>query len=305
MNRIMCIVLFSIFLLGCEKQNKISGLLEVPDALLEYKAEGKGNPLVIFTGGENVGQKLFPKELKDNFVLIHADPSRIDSTLINDITLNDILEDLEKLRVSLGVEKIGILGHSMFGLLPLEYAVRYPDNISFAISTGSKPFSNEVSAQASLDYWEQEASEERKRIRKENWDKLQNLDWDGLSPTQQFITSYIADTPFRFYDPNFDQSGYWEGVDINMAFLYHYGGSLMKDFDNTDKYKSIKAPVLVLTGKYDFGAPYYLWEDYISVIPDLTLKVYEYAGHNPFMEYPQDFTKDVLAWVNAKEEMIK
>jgi proline iminopeptidase len=301
MKHIICLVGILVFLCGCDRQHKISGSLHVQDALFEYTAEGDGSPLVIFTGGENVGQKLFPKELKDNFVLIHADPSKIDSSVINDISLNDILEDLEKLRISIGVEKIGILGHSMFGLLPLEYALKYPNNISFAISTGSQPFKNEVSKEASRAYWEKEASEERKRIREQNWVKLENLDWKALSPTEQFITSYTADTPFRFYDPNFDQTSFWEGVEINMAFLYHYGGTLMQNFDNSEKYKNIKSPVLVLTGKYDFGAPYHLWEEFNGIIPNFTLKVYEHAGHNPFMEYPEDFTKDVLEWVKENE----
>lgn len=301
MKYIIYLVVLLVIICGCDKKNEISGSLHVQDALFEYTAEGEGNPLVIFTGGENIGQKLFPEELKNNFVLIHADPSKIDRTLISDISLNDILEDLEKLRVSIGVEKIGILGHSMFGLLPLEYALKYPDHISFAISTGSQPFNNEISKEASRAYWENEASEERKRIRNQNWEKLANLDWNTLSPTQQFITSYTADTPFRFYDPNFDQSRFWEGVEINMAFLFHYGGTLMQNFDNSEKYNNIKSPVLVLTGKYDFGAPYYLWEEFNGRISNFTLKIYEHAGHNPFMEYPEDFTKDVLEWVKEKE----
>jgi proline iminopeptidase len=301
MKHVMFLVGLLAILYGCDEKKKISGRLDFHDALLEYTAEGSGSPLVMFTGGENVGQKLFPKELKDNFVLIHADPSKLDSTLINDISLDDILEDLEKLRVSIGVEKIGIWGHSMFGLLPFEYALKYPNNISYTISTGSKPFRNEVSKEASKAYWAKDASDERKRIRAQNWDKLENIDWNALSPTQQFVTSYTADTPFRFYDPNFDQTKFWEGVEINMAFLYHYNGTLMKNFDNSDNYRNIKSPVLILAGKYDFGSPYYLWEEFTGIIPNLTLKVYENAGHNPFMEYPETFTKDILKWVEENE----
>ena len=63
----------------------------------------------------------------------------------------------------------------------------------------------------------------------------------------------------------------------------------------------IKTPIFVIAGKYDFGAPYYLWEDYHNIIPDFTLKVYENAGHNPFMEIPEDFAKYVLSWVKSKE----
>jgi proline iminopeptidase len=299
MNRIILIALFAAILPGCKEQKEISGPLDVPDALLTYSAEGSGIPLVIFTGGENLGQKFFPKELKDNFVVIHADPSKIDSALISNISLDDILDDLEKLRISIGVEKIGILGHSMFGLLPLEYAVRYPNNISFAISTGSIPFSNGVSRKASSEYWETKASEERKNIRANNLKIYRSLDRQSLSPTERFIKSYTANTPFRFYDPNFDQSRFWDGIEINMNFLSHYGGTLMKNFDNTEAYRNIKSPVLVVSGKYDFGAPYYLWEEYNDIIPNFTHKVYNKAGHNPFMEIPEDFTKDIFKWVKS------
>ena len=301
MKHIMFMLTLFVSLSGCNRPEKISGPIQVQDAIFEYSAEGSGSPLVIFTGSENVGQKLFPEELKDNFLIIHADPSKIDTIVISYISLNDILEDLEKMRVTIGAEKIGILGHSMFGLIPMEYALKYPDNISFAISTGSQPYNNEVSAKASEKYWEENALERRKQIRDQNWKELEGIDWSALSPTQQFIKSYTADTPFRFYDPTFDQSSFWDGVEINMAFLSHYGGTLMKDFDNSENYKNIKTPILVITGKYDFGAPYYLWEDFEGIIPSFTLKVYEHAGHNPFMEYPEDFTKDVLEWTKEWE----
>ena len=298
MKHVICLLVFLSILPGCEEQRDISGSLDVPNALFEYTAEGNGNPMVLFTGGENVGQKFFPKELKDNFILIHADPSNIDSTVVSEMTFNDILDDIEKLRVSIGVEKIGILGHSMFGLLPLEYALKYPNNVSYVISTGSSPYFNKAFREAGRKYWEEEASDTRKDIREKNREELKEFDMSTLSPSQQFITSYIANTPLRFYDPNFDQSSFWESVELNMTFLSHYWGTLMKDFDNSENYKNLTSPVLVLTGKYDFGAPYFLWDEYDSINPNITLKVYEQAGHNPFLEYPEEFTKDVLEWVN-------
>jgi hypothetical protein len=51
--------------------------------------------------------------------LIHADPSKIDSSEIKDVSLDDILDDLEKLQISIGVEKIGILVHHIiYGMKP-------------------------------------------------------------------------------------------------------------------------------------------------------------------------------------------
>ena len=62
----------------------------------------------------------------------------------------------------------------------------------------------------------------------------------------------------------------------------------------------IKTPIFVIAGKYDFGAPYCLCEDYHEIIPDFTLKVYENAGHNLFVEIPDDFARYVLECVESK-----
>lgn len=291
-------VLLTIFF-GCDRQVKISGPIDVPDALFTYTAEGNGIPCVIFTGSENVGHKMLPQELQEHFTFIHADPSKIENERVDNISLDDILDDLEKLRKKLGVEKIAILGHSMFGRIPLEYAVKYPENISYAISTGSVPFSTEATNQASNDYWENEASEERKNVHKMNWEKLQGTDWQSASPSQQFITSYTANIPMFFCDPKFDMSPYWEGVELNMNFLNHFGGTLMNNLDHTEQYKNIKCPVHVFSGKCDYYAPYFLWEEVKSrnIIPNLKLTVYENTGHNPFMEDPELFAKDLMDWV--------
>lgn len=300
MKRAIYYAIFLTILMGCNKRDRISGLLDVPDALFTYTAKGDGIPCVIFTGSENVGHNLFPTELQEYFIFIHADPSMIDSAMMNDISLDDIVDDIEKLRVSLGIDKIAVMAHSMFGLLPLEYAVRYPENISYAISTGAAPYYTEKRTKAREEYWEAEASERRKNIRAKNLEELQKVDMSNLSQSQQFIKLYTAETPYRFYDPYFDLTEMWEGVELNMNFLNHYGGNLMKDFNNTDNYKNIQSPVLIVAGKYDFGAPYYLWDDLKDIIPDFTLKVYENAGHNPMLEIPDEFTRNILEWVKNK-----
>jgi len=299
MKNLFYLVFLCTILFACNKQTKISGPIDVPDALFTYTAEGNGIPCVIFTGSENVGHKMLPKKLQDHFIIIHADPSKIDDSKINSISLDDILDDLEKLRLTMGVKKIAILGHSMFGRIPLEYAVKYPDNISYAISTGSVPFSTEATTRAQKEYRETEASEERKKVYNKNWEELNKTDWQSTSASAQFITSYTANIPFFFCDPNFDMSPYWDGVELNMNFLNHFGGTLMKNIDHTANYKNIKCPVLVVSGKCDFFSPYFLWVDVRdkNIIPKLKLIVYENAGHNPFMEVPEVFANDLLDWV--------
>lgn len=75
----------------------------------------------------------------------------------------------------------------------------------------------------------------------------------------------------------------------------------MKDFDNTDKYHEIKTPVLVLAGRHDYWAPYFLWDEVKNVIPDFTFKFFENAGHNPMLELTEEFDKFVIDWIESKK----
>ncbi len=186
--------------------------LDVEGALLTYSVEGTGIPCVVFTGGENIGLKIYSKNLKKHIKFIHADPNNVTKENVQSMTLDSILDDIEKVRKTLGVEKIAVMGHSMFSIIPPEYALKYPENTSHAISTGGVPSFSDKSTQASNEYWEKEASEERKEIRRRNNEALTKEIMSKLSPSEAFIKQYVADTPLRFYDPEFDMADLWDGV---------------------------------------------------------------------------------------------
>ena len=50
-----------------------------------------------------------------------------------DYALSTLVEDVEALRRTLGVPKIALMGHSFGGLLSLEYAAKYPQNVSHLV----------------------------------------------------------------------------------------------------------------------------------------------------------------------------
>lgn len=295
------IALTVIFIMNCQKSDRLSGVLEIPDTIFQYSAEGKGIPCFTFTGSENIGNRLYSKDFRKKFLIIHANPSKIPADQIENLTLAKIIEDVEKARVALGLEKVAVMGHSMFGPLPLEYALRYPNHISHAILSGATPFMTQKFFVSCQEYWESEASELRKNILNENLKNFQEMDMSNMSDGEKFIQQYIAYTPYRFHDPSFDMSTLWDGVEINMAFVNHFWTVLLRDFDNTIHYKRIKTPVLVIAGKYDFGAPYYLWQAFEDKIPDLTLHVFENAGHNPMLEIPDEFNRVVFSWIDSKQ----
>ena len=300
MQKSIVLILACIFILSvCSLQKEISGIIEVPDAIFKYIAKGKGIPCVAFLGGENLGHKIFSDKFHEHFLLIHADPGHLSSEAIDELTLEMILDDIEKLRKAIGYDKIGVYGHSAFGTFPLEYALKYPDNIAFTISTGAWPFSTQEYSDAVKKHWES-ASEERKRIFKENMEEYSNLDMSDLTPAESFVKLYKASAPRICYDPRFDLSGMWEGVQISMDFLNYYKDVLMNDVDNTYKYHEIEAPVLVISGLHDNVAPYFLWDEVKNIIPNFTFHLFENAGHNPMLEVPEEFDKVVIDWIESK-----
>jgi pimeloyl-ACP methyl ester carboxylesterase len=142
--------------------------LNVEGALLTYSIEGTGIPCVVFTGGENLGIKIYSKELKRYIRFIYADPKNISKDDVKSITLDTIIDDIEKVRITLGVEKIAVMGHSMYSIIPPVYGLKYPEHGSHLIITGGLPSISEKSDKASNEYWEKDASEERKEIRRRN-----------------------------------------------------------------------------------------------------------------------------------------
>ena len=309
---ILPMVLVLCFTFGCQKgeeaaeepvvdsETREEGVkpLNVEGALLRYSIEGTGIPCVVFTGGENIGLNIYSKELKKHIKFIHADPKNISKEDVQSFTLDTILDDIEKVRKTLGVEKIAVMGHSMFSIIPPEYALKYPENTSHAISTGGVPSFSEKSTQASNEYWEKEASEERKEIRKRNNEALTEEVMSKLSPSEAFIKQYVADTPLRFYEPEFDMTDLWDGVEINIDIVNRYWGFIY-GFDNTDKYHTIKVPVLIIAGRYDYGCPYFLYDEIKDIIPNYTFILFENAGHNPMLEIPDEFDKKLIDWIKS------
>lgn len=290
------------FVAGCAPPvESTAGALDIPGAIFEYTAEGSGVPFVVFTGSENIGHLLYTDELREHIMFIHADPANLGPDRLETLTLDDVTDDIERVRTALGVDRIAVMGHSMFGLVPLEYALEYPEHTLGSILTGALPYTTTEGWQAAEEYWGSSASEERKAIRESNHRELGQRDQSMASPSDLFWDQYEADVPLLFFDPNFDLTPFRQGLttSVNMDFVNHFWGVLMREFDHTAEYGGIRTPVLVIAGKYDFNTPYFLWEEISGIIPDFTFHLFENAGHNPMLEVPQEFDRVVVEWIES------
>lgn len=317
MNRYLKIFLFSvsivILIFGCAKKEeqpatmepeveKSSGVVAVDGAKLNYVIEGSGIPCVVI-GSSIYYPRTFSQELRKHFKFIFMDlrhfvPS--DETFeIDNIKLDTYLNDIDQVRKTLGLNKICILGHSIHSLLAFEYACKYPQNTSQVIMIGIYPCGVDKGSKASDEFWELDASDERKMILKKNWENVTEEAMKKLSPSDAFIKGYVTNGPKYWYAPNYDCSWMWQGVEINIEVVNHLFSVIFNEYDITESFPRIESPVFLALGRYDYVVPYTLWDDVKQEFPNLSYNLFEKSGHTPQLEEPELFDRKLIEWIKG------
>ena len=135
--RILTLSFFIVFLLmGCTKketqtanevsqQEECSGIVSVEGAGLHYIIEGNGIPWLGLGHSESQRRILSP-QLRNYFRFVFVDlrhDARSSSSLeIAKITLDTYLDDVDKVRSTLGLDKVAVFGHSHHAFIAMEYA---------------------------------------------------------------------------------------------------------------------------------------------------------------------------------------
>lgn len=118
--------------------------IQVNGARLWYRVAGNaapGVPPVVFLhGGPGQGSAHFDAlagpHLEPTLRMVYFDQrgsGHSERPASRDYALSTLIEDIEGLRLALGVERIALVGHSFGGTLALEYAARYPHRVSHLV----------------------------------------------------------------------------------------------------------------------------------------------------------------------------
>ena len=254
-------------------------------------------PACLFLSG--VGTRHYelqtPPELSDRFRLVYVDlrGSGQSTGEPTDLTFDLLAEDLEAVRSALGVERVAVLGHSILSLLAIEYGRRCPGSVSHVITAGAPPYGDmtRISAEA-MAFFEQDASEERKQVLREN---LAGLTADA--PLKQHL---VAQGPMRFFDPRFDAAPLFEAMIPRPQLVMHVMGKLAPGWDVTADPGSLRVPLFLAHGRHDYVVPHVLWQGIPETLPKATFELFERSGHQPFFEEPGRFTETVANWFAAE-----
>ena len=154
-------------------------------------------------------------------------------------------------------------------------------------------------SRASDEFWELDASDERKMILKKNWENINEEAMKNLSPSEAFIKTYVTNGPKYWHDPTYDCSWIWEGVEVNMDVINHLFSAIFNEYDITESFPRIKSPVFLALGRYDYVVPYTLWDDVKEDFPNLSYNLFEKSSHTPQLEEQEIFDKKLIDWIKS------
>jgi proline iminopeptidase len=269
-------------------------IVRTDGAELNCVTRGRGPVcLVLSSIGTRPYERQLPAALDGRFTMAFVDVrgSGRSTGAAADLTFDVLAADLEAVRAALGAPTVVVLGHSILGMLAVEYARRRPETVSHAIVVGVPPRGDmAVLVAASTAFFQERGSDERKRILQENLARLPA----GTAPSQ----AVHAQTPMRFFDPRADAASLFVDAEPRPEILKHLMGTLGPAWDVTVG-APLRAPLFIAHGRHDYVVPHVLWDDVLPRLPTATFQIFERSGHQPFAEEPEAFAAAVTGWFDA------
>ena len=287
------------------------------DAPFLYVYEiGKGEPVVILHGGPGISHNYMTdiaKGLDNQFRFIFYDQRGVGLSYSYSkaaISMEKNVQDVEKLRKALGVEKLNLISHSAGTYLAMSYLQMYPQNVKNLVLLGatdpkngdSKFFTDEEKAAFPLQAEEAKRFNERPEVQAEI-DKA-GLNKPNLTPKEEFLLRRIKSAggtiyhverwrQYRFFFINRDAA---QGARSGMNFVYDWSNILAAH----------PHPITVINGEYDYqvgrkGSP--IWKRVVTTeAKNVKLVLIDKAGHNSWLDNPFVF-RNALRYALSKEKV--
>ena len=293
------------------------GFVDANGVMLYYKTIGRGAPLVIVHGGPGASHDYFLPYLlplaRTNRLIFLDERGSGRSTRLEDpkgYTVENMVEDVEAVRLALGLGKISLLGHSYGGALAQAYALKYQKNLTHLILASTWSSTVELN-KLFVGMKEKMAPELRERI-----DKLEaaglfekGKEYEKLRYTAEYMIAAWGEGYFQYLyqnrpDPNYDPMA--NGVmswDLYREMWGEHGEFVvdgnLKSVEYTERLATIKVPTLILVGDHDECDPS-LAKAMQKRIAGSNMVVIPKAGHMTFVDQTGMFLKTVDGFVHGK-----
>ncbi|HLG16625.1 MAG TPA: alpha/beta hydrolase [Blastocatellia bacterium] len=267
---------------------------------LAYEMEGDGPETVIVVhGGPGLPHDFYHpvlSQLSRYLTIVYFDrrADMLSFTASGPASLGEMAEDVEALRESLHLDRVTLLGHSFGGAVALTYGLRHPERVKRLILVGTsatienpadveKRIAKSLAPNESMTYYSSEGSS------------------GVVTPCDRVRRRYRLLAPRYFHRPpdgqTLDRSVYemyFDALARKQVLANEAGG-----FDVRARLGEIKAPTLVIGGRYDLVTPLDQASELAGGLPLSRLVVMEHSGHFPFIEEGYVFTEWVRRFINA------
>jgi len=294
------------------------GFVDAHGVMIYYLSLGAGSPLVIVHGGPGGDHTYFlphllPLARTHRLIFIDERGSgrsqRLQDTSL--YTVENMVEDVEDVRVALNLGKISLLGHSYGGVLAEAYALKYQQNLSHLILNSTFPSTKQMN---------EVLAREKAQIPPEKLKRLKELEaaglfgkgeaWEHGRYTAEYATLAWGNGYFPFIygarpDANYDPAGQLMGTswELYRVMWGEHGEFVidgnLKSVEYVDRLASIKVPTLIVVGDHDECDPA-LSREMHEKIAGSKLVVLPNSGHMNFVDQPGLWQDAVVGFLGEK-----
>lgn len=261
-------------------------------------------PLVFLHGGPGYNSHSFAVQagpaLERTMQVVYYDQrgsGRSERPWTDEYSVERLVQDVEGLRQALGVPQVALMGHSFGGSLALEYAATHPERVSRMVLVG--PASDIPAACAArVDYLAQRYAADLARARGDTAGRkgVPRDDCDLAFNTLAGEAARRVNDEVMFPDPargkaqdSIDTAGGLRNTGELSRALWS-NGFLTYRFARHDR---VRMPVLILAGAEDYAIGLPSQRALAKTLPAARLTEYAGAGHFPYLDVPERFTRDV------------
>src|SRR6266436_639651 len=280
--------------------------IPVGGAELYAREVGQGTAVIVLHGGPDFDHSYLVPDLdrlSDSFRLIYYDQRgrgrSADHVQPEDVTLASDIADMEKVRQYFHLDSVVLLGHSWGTVLALEYALRYPQQVSRLILMNPAPASTDDYKQLRKEWLEKRADDmdRRKAITATTAYKEGEPDAVTAYYRIHFKPALARSEDYEKIIARFRSSFTKEGILKARAIE----DRLMNDswsspsYDLLPKLTSLRVPTLVIYGDHDF-IPAATAEHITQAIPNARMVTLKDCGHFSYLECPVAVHKEIDAF---------
>jgi pimeloyl-ACP methyl ester carboxylesterase len=264
---------------------------------LAYHVRGSGPPLVCLPGGPALASAYLGNlgGLDADRTLILADQRGTGDSAVPDdpasYRCDRIVDDVEALRVHLGLDRMDLLAHSAGGSVAALYAARHPDRLARLVlvtpslrAVGVPPVgAQEAMAARSGEWWYRRASEA--------W----AAPTEGLGPAE-LAALRLASAPFFYgrWDERTRAHAEAEAEHRCEPAAAGFYAGFAPDADAVrEGLKAVAAPVLILAGGLDPMPTPAAARLFAELFGRAEVAVQDGAGHSPWIDDPSRFRRVV------------